>query len=912
MASRSSSSGLLRAATLVVPFVFFLSSYAACAIQLNGAQKQGAATTPFVANQGQWDSRVAFASRTFAGPAFVTTDGELVYRFTQQRASSLNAARSVPVPMAHKSANDWVLVERFVDHSGVPIKRVPQSSGTKIGGINFFLSGAETSTGASPSLTSYDRVELGEVFSGVAVSLRATGNNVEKLFTVAPHADPAVIRVRVDGATALTINESGALIAQTGNGDVSYTTPVAFQLDANGAREYVAVNYALHKDQPGYGFTVGAHDPSRPLVIDPLLRSTYVGGSLDDAAYAVAVHPTTGEVYVAGETYTTGNSFPGTAGGAQPSNGGNQDVFIARFSADLTQRLQATYLGGLYDDSARAIAINAATGDVYVAGVSSSALFPGVGCGSPSSATGAFVSRFNANLTVLHCSIRLGSTTSARALAIRQVNGDVYVGGEASGSDLVGSAGGAQSTIASFPQSDGFVARIAPDLSGVLQATYLGAGGDDSVRALAINQSNGDVYAGGKTNSVGSTFPGVAGGAQGSYGGSSSDGFVTRFNPALTVIRQSTYLGGPDWDWVNAITVHPNTGAVYVGGFTRAPANTFPGVTGGAQSSREGFEAGFVSKLSSDLITLVQSTYFSGPGGNTVVNSLLIHPGTGEIYLSGSSSSNSIPTVGGGAQSTRAGGADAIVARLAADLTTVSRSTFLGGSGGDESATAIAYEANADSVFVAGWTNSTGSTFPGVIGSAQPVFGGWTTDAFVSRLSSDLLFADVTPDPFFFFAQGGVAPSSIRTSNPVLISGIAAAANISVSGAPGSTYCISSTSGCTCNFSSTFVSTSGTVSNGQYVCVRHTASSVANQFTETLLNVDTQSARFIVSTGSPIRVCNLDIDGDLLLSATKEWLLMLRASLGFNATAAVQGTGITEAQWNAARPLINANCGTNF
>ena|GEM_PF-5100402 len=39
---------------------------------------------------------------------------------------------------------------------------------------------------------------------------------------------------------------------------------------------------------------------------------------------------------------------------------------------------------------------------------------------------------------------------------------------------------------------------------------------------------------------------------------------------------------------------------------------------------------------------------------------------------------------------------------------------------------------------------------------------------------------------------------------------------------------------------------------------------------------------------------------------------MLRASLGFNATAAVQGTGITEAQWNAARPLINANCGTNF
>ena len=71
---------------------------------------------------------------------------------------------------------------------------------------------------------------------------------------------------------------------------------------------------------------------------------------------------------------------------------------------------------------------------------------------------------------------------------------------------------------------------------------------------------------------------------------------------------------------------------------------------------------------------------------------------------------------------------------------------------------------------------------------------------------------------------------------------------------------------------------------------------------------------FVVSTGTPFTSCNLDMDGDTLLSSTKEWLVLLRASLGFTGTgtATTAGTGISAAQWTAARPLINANCGTNF
>ncbi|MBX0312833.1 MAG: hypothetical protein JHC31_13885, partial [Sulfurihydrogenibium sp.] len=50
-------------------------------------------------------------------------------------------------------------------------------------------------------------------------------------------------------------------------------------------------------------------------------------------ASALAIHPKTGDIYVAGRTHST--DFPKTAGGAQERLEENFDVYIARLSADL-------------------------------------------------------------------------------------------------------------------------------------------------------------------------------------------------------------------------------------------------------------------------------------------------------------------------------------------------------------------------------------------------------------------------------------------------------------------------------------------------------------------------------------------------------------------------------------------------
>jgi len=83
-----------------------------------------------------------------------------------------------------------------------------------------------------------------------------------------------------------------------------------------------------------------------------LLYATFLGGSSDDAALAVAVNAA-GTVLVAGNTSST--DFPVTPGAYDTTfNGGSSpfggDVFVAKLSADGTSLLYATYLGGSSDE----------------------------------------------------------------------------------------------------------------------------------------------------------------------------------------------------------------------------------------------------------------------------------------------------------------------------------------------------------------------------------------------------------------------------------------------------------------------------------------------------------------------------------------------------------------------------------
>jgi photosystem II stability/assembly factor-like uncharacterized protein len=97
----------------------------------------------------------------------------------------------------------------------------------------------------------------------------------------------------------------------------------------------------------------------------------FLGGAGDDLAAAIAVDGA-GRAVVTG--YTDSRDFPGVEGGSSAKNLG-RDVFVLELSADGSQVVRATLLGGNDRDEAHDIAIDASNA-IYIAGETVSPDFP--------------------------------------------------------------------------------------------------------------------------------------------------------------------------------------------------------------------------------------------------------------------------------------------------------------------------------------------------------------------------------------------------------------------------------------------------------------------------------------------------------------------------------------------------------
>jgi hypothetical protein len=800
----------------------------------------------------------------------------------------------------------WVLKESFVADRTIErvIGLLPHR-----GSIGYAVESDAASQ--RETVRAYAAVDVGKPFPGVNVRLKASARNVEKVFTIEPHYDAAAIRMRIDGTSALRVTGDGALEADTALGPIRFTAPQAFQT-VDGISKNVEARYVVHSGTHEYGFALGTYDPRLPVTIDPLLQSTFVGGAGDETVAAMAIHPGNGEVYIAG--FTDSASMPATAGAEQTVNAGatgTTDTYVTRLDPTLTTRLQTTFFGGAGADIVTALAIHPATFDVYVAGYTSSPTLPAT-AGAPqptNSGNGdGFVVRLNAALTQRLRTTFFGDDFGddrIMALAIHPVSGEVIVAAWTTSAELPATAGAEQ--MFSNGLTDGFIARLDSTLAQRLRTTFFGGSDHDFISAIGVHPTTGEIYATGYSQST--NLPAAARGAQPTLGGALNP-FVTRLDADLSHRLQTTYLGGSTADLAFAIAFHPVSGEVYVTGWVQSP--NFPG-TGGSQQPQlgSGYDM-FLTRLDAGLTHLLQSTYIGG-GGEERPLGIAFHTATGEVFVGGYTNSADYPATAGGLQMLSS--VDAVVTRLNRELTRRVQSTYLGGPGGEQIVSIAIHPVNGD-VYVAGNTNS--PTFPGTAGAEQTTnasTGLSISDAFVSRLTRDLTGVDTTPAPFAFAAQGNVPTSTLRTSGPVQLAGLAGLAPIYVEGKTGSEFCISSTNGCSCNVVP-FQSAQGTVADSQYVCVRHVSSPAPNDVTRTTLHVGGEAASFFVSTGGALGPpCSLDVDGDGEQHALTDGLLLMRALFGLTGTAvttnAVAETG-TRKTWDQIRPYLNGNCGASF
>jgi uncharacterized repeat protein (TIGR01451 family) len=667
----------------------------------------------FEANQGQTDGQVSFLSRGRGYSLFLTPEETVL---SLQRPATPAAADGAVIPAAASDVLRMQLIGASASPSVVGLDRLP--------GASNYLIGNDPSHWHT-DVPDFARVEERGVYPGVDLVYYGNQQQLEYDFTVAPGADPGVIRMAFQGAESTTIDAQGNLVLRTAGGDVVEHAPVLYQ-EQGGDRQAVTGHYVMEGDGQA-GFAVGAYDASQPLVIDPTLSySTYLGGGNNsgdasgDAGRGIAVDAA-GNVYVTG--IAGSSSFP-TKNPIQPTLGGGPfDAFVTKLNGDGSALVYSTYLGGSGVESGRGIAVDTA-GEAFVTGETDSTNFPTTaGTFQPALAGGngqdGFVAKLNAAGSSLVYATYLGGSGDEFASGIAvDTAGNAYVTGW-TGSTNFPIENSLQASLGR--NVNAFVSKLNAAGSALVYSTYLGGSGSNySVGFGIAADAAGNAYVVGETTA--STFPTTPGsfrpvkGGAGESSAGERDALLTKINPTGSAFVYSTYIGAGG---AAGIAVDAAGDAFVTGG----AASDFPMTPGAFQATGNG---PFVTKLNAAGSALIYSSRLggSGSGAGIAVDE------AGDAFITGQTSGG-LPIANALQSTFGEGGFDAFVTELNASGSALVYSTYLGGSASDIGA-GIALD-TAGNVYIAGDTGST--NFPTTTESYQPALAG-VENAFIAKLAS--------------------------------------------------------------------------------------------------------------------------------------------------------------------------------
>jgi len=656
------------------------------------AEAYGKLPLSFEANQGQTDAAVKFLSRGSGYTLFLTSD-EAVFSVHADKAKRSTLDRQPLGAQSEITTSEVVRMKLVKANPAAKVTGAEQLPGAS----NYFL-GNDPAKWRS-DVPTYAKVKYEGIYSGIDLVYYGNQRQLEYDFVVAPGADPHRIAFDLRGAKHILQSANGDLVLKTSEGEIRWLKPIVYQ-ENDGRRQEIAAHYAI-RDRNRVGFELAKYDPGKPLYIDPLVYSTYLGGQGHDYAYGIAIDGS-GNAYITG--YTDSVDFPVTPGAFQPkcaaiSCATYGDVFVAKINASGSAVVYATYLGGRSRDYGYGIAVDS-TGNAYITGQTNSNNFPVTpGAFQTASSGGAFVTKLNPTGSALVYSTYLGGSESGSGIALDNA-GDAFVTGYTASANfptmnpLQPSSGGG---------TDAFVSELNTSGSALVYSTYLGGSGADYAYGIVLD-SLGNAYVTGSTSST--NFPTTSGAFQTACdagGNCAAAAFVTKVNPAGSALVYSTYLSGDGVDYAYGIAIDSSDNAYITG---RTTSNNFPTMNPLQPSNAGGDGDAFVSKLNSTGSALIYSTYLGGTGLDQA--QAIAVDSSGNAYITGYTVSTKFPTLN--PLQTYAGSSDAFVAKLNPEGSAFTYSTYLGGSS-VEQGMAIAVD-SADNAYVAGYTGST--NFPTV------------------------------------------------------------------------------------------------------------------------------------------------------------------------------------------------------
>lgn len=576
----------------------------------------------FIENKGQWDASVQYRGAVSNGDIFIRQGGGFTIvqhnpTDYQNVAKFLHGQNPDNTPV---TANDKIVLRSHawnVDFVGASSASTIVADKMISTHNNYFI-GNDPSKWAG-GCRIFQALTLKDVYPNVDVRYYTSNGYLKYDIIVKPGGDVSKIALKYDGVDKLQVKNKELLIS-TSIGELKESSPFTYQAELTGRKE-INCKYLL-KDNV-LRFDVKDYDPTKTLVIDPVIVFCSFSGSQADNWGFTATYGPDGSMFGGGIVFSTG--FPVSTGAFQTTfqgGSGNSptDIGIIKLSPNGNNRVYATYIGGSANEQPHSLVVDA-QGNLVVAGRTNSTNYPVVNPGGLVGSGGGFdivVTKLNAAGTALIGSKRIGGNgndgvniSDIRGLNSLQRNygddGRSEVILDGSGNVYLASCtqSGNFPTVSAFQttfggQQDGVVLKLNPTLSTVLFSSYLGGSGDDAAYVLSLGPG-GNIYVGGGTES--GNMPGNTAGTVGTANHGLIDGFVSVIANNGASILRTTYIGTSGNDQVFGVQFDRN-GFPYVMGQTTGSWTPVNALYVDANAKQ------FVGKLRTDLSNWVYTTTF--------------------------------------------------------------------------------------------------------------------------------------------------------------------------------------------------------------------------------------------------------------------------------------------------------------
>jgi len=517
-----------------------------------------------------------------------------------------------------------------------------------------------------------NRITYKNVYPGIDWVIYIKDNKLEHEFVIGPGADASQIKLKYNGQTSLKINEDGSITATTPMGTIREHAPVCYRTNGN----IEPSSFRLHKNVLSY-----QGDLSGALVIDPILEwGTYYGADSETTYFYGVGCDDSSNVYAGGLTYGGPIGTIVTSGAYDVTlTGGGTAGFLVKFDSS-GHRIWSTYFGA---DSV------------------SENLVTAVGCDK---------------------------------------NGYVYIGGQTGSLTGISTPGAPVPTYSGGSEWAAYLEKFTSAGTRVW-GTYIGGDSnhihsyDAEVNSICFD-TLGHVFASGQCDDTSYVTTCCSFKPKKYYGADTNETFLIQYDTSGAEIW-GTYYGEWWHDFVGGMCSDGSnvylSGYTYGGGVGRAPigsdiptAGCWQPVFGG------GLSDAFLVKFDNSGARQ-WGTYYGGPSdeqtGAVACDKL------GNVYLFGTSSSDTGITTPGTYQPARAGGQDAFLAKFNGATGMRIWGTYYGGPG-DESV-ALSPNISIDSsgsVYIHGYTSSTSGIATPC--ASQPTYGGGANDAFFAKFDS--------------------------------------------------------------------------------------------------------------------------------------------------------------------------------